>query len=59
MKVIVKYLSNETEKEVTVEGFKSVYTYGKYVEVKGTSDDGIENSVKIPTEHFVSINITK
>lgn len=57
MKAVVKYLTNETEKEISVENFKSVYVYEKNIEVKGMDEAGIESNVRIPKENLVSINI--
>lgn len=59
MKATVKYLSGEQEKEKTVENFTHFYNYDSSVEVKGSDGDGIENSVKIQKDNFISITISK
>lgn len=57
MKATINYLVDSETKESTVDNFKSIYTYEKYVEVRGVDSFGIENSIKIPKENLVSINI--
>lgn len=59
MKAIVTYLLNKEQKEKTVENFTHFYNYDSSIEVKGSDGDGIENSLKINKENFISITISK
>lgn len=59
MKAIIKYMSNEKEVEKEMINFKSAYDFKNYVEIKATDEEGIETNIKIPTDKFISIAITK
>ena len=59
MKATIKYLSRDTEKEVSVDNFKNLYIYETMVEIRAANEDGIENSVKVPKDNFISVNIVK
>lgn len=60
MKVLIKYSSNDTEKSIEMDNFKSIYKYPNgTVEIKSIDENisGLENSFKIPEESLISISI--
>lgn len=58
MKAVLKYKFETATKELTVTDFKAINFYSQFVEVRSTKD-GLEQAVRIPSDDFVSINITK
>lgn len=61
MKATIKYKVNEEEKTVELDNVKSFNKYPKVgiIEIKSSDDTvpGIENTIKIPEDAFVSVEI--
>lgn len=62
MKAKIKYTANEAEKTLELDNVKQVYKYPNgSIEVKASDDTvpGLENSIKIPEDALISVEITK
>lgn len=58
MKVIIKYVSNEVEKQKEMDNFKSILEFQNKIEIKAVDDD-IETTFRIQKDSIVSITISK
>lgn len=58
MKVIIKYVSNEVEKQKEMDNFKSVLEFQNNIEIRAVDDD-IETTFRIQKDSIVLITISK
>lgn len=58
MKIIIKYVSNEVEKQKEMDNFKSILEFQNKIEIKAVDDD-IETTFRIQKDSIVSITISK
>ena len=59
MKATVKYKSNESEKTLELNDFKSLTKYSNgLVEIKN-SEENVETTIRLQEEFLISVDITK
>lgn len=59
MKATVKYTSNESEKTLQLNDFKSLTKYSNgLVEIKN-SEENVETTIRLQEEFLISVDITK
>lgn len=59
MKATVKYMSNESEKTLELNDFKSLTKYSNgLVEIKN-SEENVETTIRLQGEFLISVDITK
>lgn len=59
MKATVKYTSNESEKTLELNDFKSLTKYSNgLVEIKN-SEENVETTIRLKEEFLISVDITK
>lgn len=59
MKATVKYMSNESEKTLELNDFKSLTKYSNgLVEIKN-SEENVETTIRLQEEFLISVDITK
>lgn len=59
MKATVKYTSNESEKTLELNDFKSLTKYSNgLVEIKN-SEENVETTIRLQEEFLISVDITK
>lgn len=59
MKATIKYTSNESEKTLELNDFKSLTKYSNgLVEIKN-SEENVETTIRLQEEFLISVDITK